>query len=291
MPAPWINKNVMEGLNSGRIGEPFLVWVHYLDTHFPYLPKGLDPTEARDINLAREHYFRKGRPIDKAKVGKLLDLYRAKVRETDVAVADLVEKISEKHPDTVFVITADHGEEFNEHGSFHHEIHLYDELVHVPLVILDPSMKEADADAMASGLDVAPTILDIAGVGAPKDWMGTSVRKDGRDLVVCEEGQSYHDEARKRGEGLQFFLDSFKIAVRDRESKFIVKVDKDNELYDLAKDPGERDDLYGREEVPEHLKRAANEHVFLMARHEDYDAEREAIRRIGRKGLEKGGEA
>jgi hypothetical protein len=79
--------------------------------------------------------------------------------------------------DTIVVLTADHGEEFGEHGGIGHGRSLYGEVVRVPLLLRWPGHLEAGrvVTHLSQHLDLAPTILDLAGVARPASFRGTTV--------------------------------------------------------------------------------------------------------------------
>ena len=73
------------------------------------------------------------------------------------------------------VVTADHGEEFGEHGGLTHGRTLYDELLHVPLVVTAPGVVPGAVDAPVSLLDIGPTVLELVGLLRPVAFEGRSL--------------------------------------------------------------------------------------------------------------------
>ena len=133
----------------------------------------------------------------------------------------------------VVVITADHGEEFGEHGGLLHRGMLYEESIRVPLIIMGFGVPAGRVDGRpVSLIDVAPTLLARAGLAA-------SPRMRGRDLLATEAAA---------GEDAVFTqYGPLRYGVRTREWKFIVNADPARvELYNLRNDPGEREDLAAR---------------------------------------------
>jgi len=156
-------------------------------------------------------------------------LYDGAVRYTDHAVGLLLDGLKSRHlyDDALIIVTADHGEEFRDHGRFLHD-QIYDELVHVPLLIKLPRRHTArTAQDEVQSIDLAPTILEIAGVSRPQSWQG-------RSLVPLLNGSS--------AATMPAYISSTKFGrgVRTRDWKLIQNDEgKDVELYDLALDPGE----------------------------------------------------
>ena len=144
----WLSQN-----NAG----PFFVWVHLYDAHDPY-----DPPEPYKTRYKSQPYDGEIAYADAA-VGKLLDT----LREHDL------------YDETLIAVMADHGESLGAHGENTHGIFLYDETLHVPLVVKLPANRDAGArvETRAQLIDVAPTILQIAGVAVPKEVQGESLLK------------------------------------------------------------------------------------------------------------------
>jgi arylsulfatase A-like enzyme len=141
------------------------------------------------------------------------------------------------YDDALIVLTADHGEEFQEHGGWWHGQTLFQEQIAVPLIAKYPAGARAGtvvAD-LARSLDVAPTILDAAGLPVPDSMQGRSLWSASQppDSVFSEEDL----------EGNRLY------AVRSGDLKFI-RANAGNprgllaeSLYDLAEDPGEQEPL------------------------------------------------
>ena|GEM_PF-1413029 len=153
-------------------GEPLFLVVHFIDAHIPYRHRS--PGRGRwappdDIEFETESY--RGRKV--LKIPKLndelrqhpdslLNLYDADIAHMDGVFDQVIDSVG----DAGIVVTADHGEEFADHGYFEHGHHIWQELVHVPLLVRPPGVT-ADPrtiDAAASIADVFPTILSWADV-------------------------------------------------------------------------------------------------------------------------------
>ena len=111
-------------------------------------------------------------------VALLQSLYDGEVASVDAELRKLLSDLEKKGllQDAVIVITADHGEEFREHGRMLHGRALYNETVRVPLIVVAPGYEGGRVvDENVSLLDVAPTILGLAGVPIPKSFEGRSL--------------------------------------------------------------------------------------------------------------------
>lgn len=139
---------------SEEAPERFFVWVHYFAPHEPYV----DHPEA-------------GPPFGKSAI----DRYDGEVRWTDREIGRLVTSVRGSYPNTIVVLTADHGEEFGDHGGAYHGTTLYDEQVRVPLIISVPGLPGGRISAPVSTTSVVPTLVGATG-------MARGVRCDGADL-------------------------------------------------------------------------------------------------------------
>ncbi len=133
---------------------PALLWLHLVDPHFPYaaIPGAPDFGD------------------------RLQDRYDSNVAHTDAALARLLETLEDsgRADQTLVAVFGDHGEEFQEHGQHFHGKTVYDEVVHVPLVIAAPGLPPSRVDAPTSLVDLFPTLLDLAGLTTPPSVLGQS---------------------------------------------------------------------------------------------------------------------
>ena len=141
----WLNK---------RPAGPFFLWVHLYDPHDPYSPP--EPYKTR----------------------YQAEPYDGEIAYTDSVVSNLLAALKKRgvFDSTLIAVVADHGEAFGEHGEKHHGIFLYDETIHVPLLIKVPGQHSAKKVATRVGLvDVAPTILQAAALTVPPAMQGESL--------------------------------------------------------------------------------------------------------------------
>jgi arylsulfatase A-like enzyme len=244
------------------VDDPFFCWVHYMDVHHPYVPHD-DAAEALGIDLdisereavqLRRKMLEEPDTVTDAEFQTLLDLYDAEIRYTDAQIGRLKEAVDARFgtDETAFVVTADHGEEFLEHGRFSHNDGMYDEVLSVPLVLSGGCV---DADGHQEGLvellDIAPTCCDLAGVSVPDEYRGRSVLDtsgSGTDTTIISETTSGEE---------------FKFAIRTREWKYIWDRDSGvTELYDLTADPEEQDNVVDeREDVAAEFREQLESHI------------------------------
>ncbi len=231
--------------------ERFFVWVHYTealppyDLERPFRPLPKDDLASKANRLRSLGYWELGDPFTAREVllprdvEGLTALYDAEVHRVDRLVGGL-NVLLEAHgltDRTVVIFAATHGQEFMEHGGYTYGHSLYDEVLRVPLVIGGPgagSPGQAVQTPVAL-LDLAPTILSMAGVPVPA---GT----EGRSLVPALRGEALAERP-VYSESLYRVPYELK-AVHAGGHKLIYRLDDGSyELYDLALDPLEQRDI------------------------------------------------
>jgi len=268
-------------------GQFFLFW-HNFEVHAPYLhaefiAETVPPKDAAEIadktRVMAAEKFRSVWPVNAAwlrnRQTRLLKehdafnrdvceaLYTGNVLSADRWLGRFIEALRRKglYDKTMLIVTSDHGEEFGEHNKAlwynHHGHILYEEMIHVPLLIKLPNGYAGGTrvSAICETVDVMPTILDVLDIAPPKDEM------QGRSLAPL------WSTAEGGGKDRVAFTESTvstreKKSVRTRRYKYIVTVDKETvaaigrnhlpegplkaELYDLKLDPWERHNLLAR---------------------------------------------
>ncbi|HEX5067199.1 MAG TPA: sulfatase-like hydrolase/transferase [Myxococcota bacterium] len=236
-------------------GDRTYLFVHCFDVHLPYDPPPpyntvFDPayrggvTGRATLPLLRgvrrifeQAHLPEPPRLDAADREKIRALYDGEVASADALLAPLLARLDapDLRESTVVVILSDHGEEFWEHGSVLHAHTLYQELLHVPLLLRAPGRDGGvRIAARVSLLDVVPTLLQLLGVPAPPDAQG-------RSLVPLLDGAA---EPPRPVFAEGFAFDAKLQAVIDGDAKAIRRLDTGEvALYDLAADPAEQRDL------------------------------------------------
>lgn len=170
---------------------PFFLLVYYMDTHHPYTPppeyeemfrSSKDETEANALFRKTAEFVRHpGKVVlTGGEIERLKDLYDASIRYVDEEVWRFIDALQETHPnrETIVIFTADHGDEFMEHGLVYHNNLLVEELIHVPLIMWSSQkeFEEHKVDELVRHIDLLPTIADWAGVAPPQEAEGVSLR-------------------------------------------------------------------------------------------------------------------
>jgi len=209
---------------------PFFVWVHLLDPHFPY-------SDHADLRFGRA----------------AIDRYDEEIHAADSAVGRILKALKALPSDrpTYIAVTADHGENFNEHGSAQHARNLYREVTQVPLIIAGPDLTARKVTTPVASSDLYPTFLDLAGVEVPAESTMASqfnvlfgAAPDASRLVFQE--NSFSRPVRH-----------VKAAVSDQMHLLFDTSNQVIEVYDWRRDPGERINLYGEGGAEERRLRQA----------------------------------
>jgi arylsulfatase A-like enzyme len=251
-PAMDLVRDALSWVDSGR--RPFFLYVHTMEPHAPYTPSEEDlrpfAGEAYRGTTDTRALLRLGQLGTLAPEGLrfLRSRYEGEVHQNDRAFGDLVDGLRARGLDdaTVVVFTADHGEEFLEHGGTEHTKTLYQELVRVPLVVRVPRGRAGGAreKGAVQQIDLMPTILALAGLPVPRGLPG-------RDLAARLNASPGADAPAPVLFSEERFAVVDKVAARAGEMKLIFNNDgpalwragSHLELYDLARDPREKANL------------------------------------------------
>jgi arylsulfatase A-like enzyme len=257
----------------------FFAYVHFREPHCPYDPPppfdtrfgpdGPIPHDLRgacgpgtwviDVNQGR-------RPLGAAERDHLVRLYDGNLAFADDVLGGVRAALEKTGllERTVVIVTADHGEALYEHGWIGHNVQLYDESIHVPLIVRFPAGKGPPAGTRVKGLadllDLAPTIADLFGVlgrgGSDRQFQGRSLLPalDGGAGETAVLSRTVWDRPRysRRDDGYKFVYDT-----RTGEE----------ELYDLAHDPAETKNLVAADPLRAAWSREALHHwIATVAR-------------------------
>lgn len=185
---------------------PTFLYAHFGEPHAPYTGKGRTP---------RERYLDEVRTVDR-ELGRLVSAL------DDAGLGKRV----------LYVVSADHGEAFMEHGVGNHARVIYEEVARIPLVVYGPGVVPREIDEPVSLVDVAPTVLDLFGLPSPGPFMGQSLGPllAGRDLSL------ERPIAIQATHGLAGLYVGRHKVIFDFHARTV-------EVYDLSEDPGEERNL------------------------------------------------
>ena len=233
---------------SEPMEEPLFLFVHLFDVHsdwgrLPYEAPGaerarfesprpedgaFDPgDESASVHMLRLND--RGAALTDAELDWMVSLYDAGIAYTDAQVERLFTLLRDRGilEDSIVIVTADHGEEFQEHGRLLHE-QVYEELIRVPLLLRVPGRGAGRIGAIVRHVDLLPTVLELVGLPTPENVAG-------RSLVPLLEGRE--EPARvvvaRNQQGTQ-------VAVSDGRFKLVAEPAAGRaRLFDLERDPGE----------------------------------------------------
>jgi len=229
LPAEKLVEKSINWLSSA--GSPYFLWLHLMDPHGPYQKPGsgyLKKFRAEKLwQKAVNHPDR----ISESEKEKLLEAYRNEVTYADRHIGRLLSAVKDRNDETVVALTADHGEEFGEHGDYSHNPKPYEELIRVPFLLRGPVQSGGVVESQFALLDLIPSLLNSFGIESE------GYHLDGESFDLIEPG----------GEPGQEYVicqpDQDVICLRGRRWKYVVEHES-RLLFDLKNDPGERKNIY-----------------------------------------------
>lgn len=235
---------------------PFFLFVHLYDVHFDYVPPPPYDTmfdlRAPEAPGGSKAYDQILPGMNRTDLDRILALYDGEIRWTDTHLGHLIDALRALHvlDDTIVVVTSDHGEEFLDHDWRGHSNTLYDEALKVPLVMRYPPKIPAGrvVEEQVRLVDLAPTILGLAGIRAPPKFgsrsSGPHRERDlspwitsGAPREPFPQLLAFGELRRSRRKGL--------VSVRAPDAKYIESVAHPDrtQLFRLSSDPAEVHDV------------------------------------------------
>jgi len=235
--SPELTKSVISWLRENH-KRKFFLFLQFWDPHYDYIPPPpydtqFDPDYSGDIDGTEIEGSQKINPrMNPRDLEHLLALYDGEIRWTDMHFGKIIEALRTMglFEDTILVVVGDHGDEFLDHGGSTHKKTLYDEVIHVPLIIKIPRTRESPRITTAvSTVDILPTVLDLLKMKPPAAIDGTS-------LIGILRGQET-----RRPEHVYSELAPNLTASIGSQWKAIFNSDINTfELFDVKNDPQER---------------------------------------------------
>ena len=225
---------VREYLESSPTDKPLFVWVHLFGPHEPYEAHAGFDFGDRDV-----------------------DRYDSEVAAADATVGQLTALMQARRPGGVTIVSADHGEEFGDHGGRYHGSSVYEEQVRVPLVVVGPGVKAQRVSEVVQTIDLLPSVLSALAVPRPP-------RIRGRDLGPLLAG------ARPSGPGAAYVETEEQVLYAEGSLRLLCARRLGAcKLFDLAKDPGQTRDASA--DNPDALARLRGKQRELAASHGQYE--------------------
>lgn len=232
---------------------PFFLWAHYMDVHGPYLPREcyFQNKSYTTLDFLREQRFPqhadsfpKKRALQKYMQNHLkrgVELYDYGVEYVDYQLGELINFLKNEnlYNESIICITADHGDEFLEHKGGGHGSRLYNELLHVPLLIKIPKGKPESIEKKVSLIDLSPTLFDLIGIKKPTVFKGKNLFENQSSLI-------FHQDISENCEEIMYpdKLSQCQIGCQSRGWKYILDHGtQKEELYNLLEDPKEQNNI------------------------------------------------
>ncbi len=243
----------IEWLDS-REDRPFFLFLHNFDVHGDYNPSDeflkqfASPYDGpfRGTTEELQQVYQGKLEMGEDDLRHVIDRYDAGIRELDHDLKRLLEHLRDLPDggDTIVVITSDHGEEFMEHGRTLHGTTMYEEMLSVPLIFSGPGVPAGKrVQGLVQLTDIVPTLLDLVGISIPEEI-------EGRSLVPVWSGAA--DELEGRFVFAEADHEHGQVDIKRMVRQGDIKLIHDREiqrslLFDLDRDPAERDDLSDRQ--------------------------------------------
>ena len=278
--ATQVNKSALSWLEKNGKMTPFFLFLHYFDPHHPYLPEKLGTAKENVPDKIRKIYRRENANYVKMEHGIIYPVFWGKkpllhdekkylVHNYNREIALLDEKIGEifaklKEMDiydhTLIIITADHGESFGEHNLMLHGVSLYQDNIHVPLIIKYPldDKKKGVIDYPVSLSGIVPTILSYLSIEIPDYIQGSPFISRNQQKIIA---QNFRDPSwNQRERTKRFDQDLISLIVDDY--KYIKSIGGEDKLFNIKEDSKESKNLIRKKtRIAENLKRALERYI------------------------------
>lgn len=210
--------------------EKFFAFVHMWDPHYDYFPPesydvffpGAPASwiDSEGFQFKDLTWIAGQKPLARNEQLRLLSLYDAEIRYTDANIRTLFELLEQsgRLDSTLIVVASDHGEDFGEHGVYGHKLNLYDETLRIPLMMRFPGTipEKYLVSGTTSIVDIAPTVLDIAGLpGAENMWGRSNLTVFTEEMELTERAApmelTVRNETQFRGARGRFQATNYKV--------------------------------------------------------------------------------
>ncbi len=252
--SPEVTRTALRYLRR-KAREPFFLWVHYFDPHLTYVrhpeyrfahgpPKRVpNRLRAGELRRAAEALVDDDIP-DPFSLNTVTAVYDEEIAFTDDAIGRLFKGIERRQLSrpTIAALTADHGEYFMERGRFGHGRDVYDELVHVPLIIWGGINEKLKGKRYCDAVELGSLAYTFAELGQVD-----SNPFQGEDLLSLPETPGRSRPSFSEG-SFAWGREDRKVMIEWKRTKLIHNLDDDRyELYNLESDPEEQEDLWAQE--------------------------------------------
>jgi len=236
-----LNREVSTWLSS-KSDKPWFIYIHYMCPHHPYEP----PNRKERLDWQMK-VIKGGLPISEEVRSKLISAYDNTIIYADSLIGDLTEKLRQLkiYDQTFLTITSDHGDEFYEHQNWSHGWTLYNEVIHVPLIMRYPRLVKSNQVVKQPVMlvDIMPTFLAAATIQGIRHMQGKNLLASVRDHTNIQ--RAYSELIGVKGRGKTIIQ-----ALTQEDKKHIKTIDpkvepvEKFELYNLQEDFQEQQNLW-----------------------------------------------
>ena len=241
---------------------PLFLYVHYMDPHLPYNPPKdaitpfgpypeISHSDTEILKAYRDYYAdlvaygfglkpeRDTKPLSQKGRRFVRYMYDGDVRFLDQQIAALIDAVKKRNPESLIVLTSDHGEEFWEHGSVGHTKTAYRELAHVPMIFSAQGLNAQKISTPVENIDILPTVASFLGIPPPDGCQGTSLvslfsketKSPSKAIYTSASGMQPWDKIKWQS----VYADGYRL-VKNLSKNTI-------ELFDIENDPREQNSL------------------------------------------------
>jgi arylsulfatase A-like enzyme len=294
-----INREFFHLVSGRTAGKPFFGFLNYMDAHFPYVPPApydrLFPGKNARMTQEKLQDIQgkviDGQDMSDADLAHCTSQYDGGIAYMDAQIGHLVDWLKERglYDNTMIVITNDHGEAFGEKHLVMHGNSTYQNLIHVGLLIKYPKgAQKGVVESPVSLIDVAPTVLSVAGLDIPKNVQGRNLLDPSamEPREIFSESYACPVMQPKDCTGICTSKAAF-----TWPNKLITSSTGRYEVYDLAQDPNENKNLGGHTDLGRKLGMELSHwvHAMPVQAQQQLKLDSEGLRRLKSLGYVQGG--
>ena len=214
----------------------WMIYAHLMEPHDPYFEHPIiDGSGTEEYNGVAYGRAEHEHP-DPNDTEYLLKVYKDEIEFLDLEIGRFISWLKEQgqYENSAIIVISDHGEEFNEHGAFWHGTTLYDEVLHVPLIIKTPTSypKDVRVPWQVRAIDLAPTITQLMGFDPDESWEGEDLLSK-QELKIAQADWNF-------GTCKSHELDRVAISENDFEGNILSSIRMENFKYILANEDNPR---------------------------------------------------
>jgi arylsulfatase A-like enzyme len=259
---------------------PFFLFVNYMDAHLPYLPPrpfssmfdSHTDISYTDILELREEVCKRQRSVTVAERNAMISQYDGGIAYLDAQIGAVIQHLKRRdlYENTMIIVVGDHGEAFGERDLLTHGMSVYQDQIHVPLLIKHPNQREGSViPNPVSQVDLMPTVLETVGVKTPAGLHGLSLTGLKPSVVRRVLSESFANTFLL---GWHQRFRRIERAVIEGPLKFVGSTAGKRQLYELSKDPNERTNMAPlHQELTEKLRGSLAAVVATAPKSFDFD--------------------